>query len=291
MNRNLRIPVILILGLGFFAGMAAPAHEGPPSENRRTLKPIDIDKITVGRIHKIGYLKLFERTSLYPVALCWSPDDSRLFVMAILSSWPPPSGNPGESISGFCPSPCNPCTPPEEREHLKSELSTLSAPGCRHCASYSSIAVTGKDHRWEEGLPDWALPYWKFKAGKVSPEGVELQTGPGTTDEGLTLKGQEVETCYPGHLYSWSPPGGRAIVFRQGKDIYLMSADGKQKRKIAKGSYILPAWSNDGKKIAFIRDNRDHLFMGDYRSPEYKYYDFWEVYAIDLSGIEHEGGR
>jgi hypothetical protein len=58
-----------------------------------------------------------------------------------------------------------------------------------------------------------------------------------------------------------------------------MSGDGKEKRKIASGDYLLPAWSNDGRKIALIRSTP----LRDEQSTSY-----WEIFLIELSGIEYQ---
>jgi hypothetical protein len=88
--------------------------------------------------------------------------------------------------------------------------------------------------------------------------------------------GKEVSVLYPGMTYSWSPRGGRAIAFMNEFKLFVLSDDGKSKKKIASGNCILPAWSNDGKKIAFAQATGSGTFGNQN----------WRILVVDLSGIE-----
>ena len=59
---------------------------------------------------------------------------------------------------------------------------------------------------------------------------------------------------------SWSPDGNR-LVFRDGSGIYIVEADGNNRRFLTSG--YSPAWSPDGSKILFIRSFALHTIRPD----------------------------
>jgi hypothetical protein len=93
---------------------------------------------------------------------------------------------------------------------------------------------------------------------------------------GETRSGPEPHLFYPGMTWSWSPPGGNAIVYYDDFKVRIMSNDGKVKKKIASGDYYLPAWSHDGKKVAFIRLPTSEI---------------WDIHVVELTGIEYQDGK
>jgi hypothetical protein len=63
---------------------------------------------------------------------------------------------------------------------------------------------------------------------------------------------------YDGEVWSWSPPELNRIAYVDGKgDLWVARADGRSPKRLLKGNYTLPAWSDDGRTIA-IAENRDH---------------------------------
>ncbi len=62
---------------------------------------------------------------------------------------------------------------------------------------------------------------------------------------------------YDGEIWSWSPAELNRIAYVDGKgDLWVAWADGRDARRILKGDFTLPAWSDDGKAIA-IAERRD----------------------------------
>lgn len=57
---------------------------------------------------------------------------------------------------------------------------------------------------------------------------------------------------YDGEVWSWSPAELNRIAYVDGNgDLWVASADGRDARRLLKGNFTLPAWSDDGKAIAF----------------------------------------
>ena len=69
----------------------------------------------------------------------------------------------------------------------------------------------------------------------------------------LTLHSRKQIEPYDGEVWSWSPPELNRIAYVDGKgDLWIARADGMRPQRIAKGSFTLPAWSEDGRSIAIV---------------------------------------
>jgi hypothetical protein len=56
---------------------------------------------------------------------------------------------------------------------------------------------------------------------------------------------------YDGEVWSWSPPALNLVAYTDGGgDLWIARADGRRPERILKGTYTLPAWSDDGTMIA-----------------------------------------
>jgi hypothetical protein len=56
---------------------------------------------------------------------------------------------------------------------------------------------------------------------------------------------------YDGEVWSWSPAELNRIAYVDGNgDLWVATADGRDARRLLKGHFTLPAWSDDGKTIA-----------------------------------------
>ena len=62
---------------------------------------------------------------------------------------------------------------------------------------------------------------------------------------------------YDGEVWSWSPAELNRITYVDGHgDLWVASADGRNPRRLLKGDFTLPAWSDDGKAIA-VAEKKD----------------------------------
>jgi len=57
---------------------------------------------------------------------------------------------------------------------------------------------------------------------------------------------------YDGEVWSWSPAELNRIAYVDGKGgLWVATADGRDPKRLLKGDFTLPAWSDDGRAIAF----------------------------------------
>ena len=64
-------------------------------------------------------------------------------------------------------------------------------------------------------------------------------------------------TPYDGEVWSWSPAELNRIAYVDGNgDLWVASAEGRDARRLLKGDFTLPAWSDDGKAIA-VAEKKD----------------------------------
>jgi hypothetical protein len=62
---------------------------------------------------------------------------------------------------------------------------------------------------------------------------------------------------YDGEVWSWSPAELNRIAYVDGKgDLWTATADGRDARRLLKGDFTLPAWSDDGRAIA-VAEKKD----------------------------------
>jgi hypothetical protein len=62
---------------------------------------------------------------------------------------------------------------------------------------------------------------------------------------------------YDGEVWSWSPPElNRVAYVNKSGDLWIAHADGRDPRRIVKGNFTLPAWSDDGQLIA-VAERKD----------------------------------
>lgn len=135
---------------------------------------------------------------------------------------------------------------------------------------------------------DASLAYWQKKARRLSPTGVgEITTGVDSKmpmygiasleqrmSDAADMGGMQQKTLiklgklilherdngvapYDGEVWSWSPAELNRIAYVDGKgDLWVASADGRNARRLLKGDFTLPAWSDDGKAIA-VAEKKD----------------------------------
>jgi hypothetical protein len=63
---------------------------------------------------------------------------------------------------------------------------------------------------------------------------------------------------YDGEVWSWSPAEMNRIAYVDGNgNLWVAGADGRDARRILKGNFTLPAWSDDGRAIA-VAERKDN---------------------------------
>jgi hypothetical protein len=135
---------------------------------------------------------------------------------------------------------------------------------------------------------DASLAYWQKKAKRLSPTGLgQISTGNDSKmpmygisslarrmGDAADMGGMQQKTFvmlgklvlherassvvpYDGEVWSWSPAELNRIAYVDGEgDLWVASADGRNARRLLKGDFTLPAWSDDGKAIA-VAEKRD----------------------------------
>jgi hypothetical protein len=128
---------------------------------------------------------------------------------------------------------------------------------------------------------DSSLDYWRRKSNRVSPTGlgrIELksdtkmpQFGVGDLErrlgDAVEMGGTQTNTevrlgplllheragdaPYDGEVWSWSPATVNRVAYVDGKgDLWVARADGRDARRVMRGDFLLPAWSEDGRMVA-----------------------------------------
>ena len=153
---------------------------------------------------------------------------------------------------------------------------------------YLVIPAKGTTLARMKSQPDSSVDYWNRKSKRLSPTGLgSLSTA---VDSKMPMQGiaslenrmadaadmggmqkklvvrlgrlvihersSGVEP-YDGEVWSWSPAEINRIAYVDGSgDLWVASADGRNARRLLKGDFTLPAWSDDGKAIA-VAEKKD----------------------------------
>jgi hypothetical protein len=157
----------------------------------------------------------------------------------------------------------------------------FAKPGGELAAHYFVVPANGITLEKREAQTDESLRYWKSKASRVSPTGLGRitsktdskmpQFGIGSLERrlkdanemggvqtrsllmlgSLTILEREGPEPYDGETWSWSPAELNRIAYVDAKgDLWVATADGRHARRLLKGDFTLPAWSDDGHVIA-----------------------------------------
>ena len=135
---------------------------------------------------------------------------------------------------------------------------------------------------------DASTEYWAKKSKRVSPTGVgRITTGADSKlpmygisslekriSDAVEMGGMQKKIVlrlgklvlherdntvepYDGEVWSWSPAELNRIAYVDGNGhLWVASADGRDARRLLKGNFTLPAWSDDGKAIA-VAEKKD----------------------------------
>ncbi len=155
-------------------------------------------------------------------------------------------------------------------------------------ARYVVVPARGTTMARLKSQTDSSADYWTRKSKRISPTGV------GTISSGVDSKlpmtgiaslerrigdaadmgGMQKKTVlrlgklvlherdsgvepYDGEVWSWSPAELNRIAYVDGNgDLWVASSDGRNARRLLKGDFTLPAWSDDGKAIA-VAEKKD----------------------------------
>ncbi len=155
-------------------------------------------------------------------------------------------------------------------------------------ARYVVVPAKGTTLARLKDQTDSSMAYWQKKARRSSPTGLgAISTGSDSKmpmygisslerrmDDAADMGGMQQKTVvrlgklvlhernsgiapYDGEVWSWSPAELNRIAYVNGKgDLWVASADGRNARRLLKGDFTLPAWSDDGKAIA-VAEKKD----------------------------------
>ncbi len=169
----------------------------------------------------------------------------------------------------------------------------LAQPDGQLSARYFVLAADGVTLTQLKESPEASAKYWRTKANRVSPTGLGRITE--GSDQSMPMYGvaggrdgqmqrisdavsmggmQEKHVLrigglliherqnnvepYDGEVWSWSPPELNRVAYVDGKgDLWVATADGRNARRLLKGDFTLPAWSEDGRLIAIVEKKKD----------------------------------
>jgi hypothetical protein len=163
----------------------------------------------------------------------------------------------------------------------------FAEPGGELKAQYFVQAADGITIDKRQDQTDDSLKYWQKKANRNSPTGlgrIEVvsdtkmpQFGIGSLErrmgEAVDMGGTQTKTIlqlgqlvmlerdgalpYDGETWSWSPAELNRIAYVDGKgDLWIARADGRNARRLLRGDFTLPAWSEDGRILA-VAERKD----------------------------------
>ncbi len=155
-------------------------------------------------------------------------------------------------------------------------------------ARYVVVPAKGTTLARLKDQTDSSTAYWQRKAKRSSPTGLgAISTGSDSKmpmygisslerrmGDAADMGGMQQKTVvrlgklvlherdsgvapYDGEVWSWSPAELNRIAYVDGKgDLWVAAADGRNPRRLLKGHFTLPAWSDDGKAIA-VAEKKD----------------------------------
>ncbi|HXW04521.1 MAG TPA: hypothetical protein VD833_04765 [Vicinamibacterales bacterium] len=163
----------------------------------------------------------------------------------------------------------------------------FAEPGGELKAHYLVTAADGITLEKREAQTEASAKYWQMKSGRVSPTGLgRIESGSDTKmpqfgigslerriGDAIDMGGTRTRSVlrlgtlvmlerdgpepYDGETWSWSPAELNRIAYVDGQgDLWVARADGRDARRLLRGDFTLPAWSDDGRAIA-IAERKD----------------------------------
>jgi hypothetical protein len=157
----------------------------------------------------------------------------------------------------------------------------FAEPGGGLKAHYLVTAADGITLDQRESQTDASARYWQAKASRLSPTGLgRIESASDTKmphfgigslerriGEAVEMGGTQTKSLlrlgplvllerdgpepYDGETWSWSPPELNRVAYVDAKgDLWIARADGRDARRLLRGDFTLPAWSEDGRMIA-----------------------------------------
>ena len=155
----------------------------------------------------------------------------------------------------------------DDGRELYLQTSTLDKKGLRKDVLHFVVpAAGGGPFRKVAAEPDYAIAYWPWKSGQTAPDdlafkidvSVDRRTQPAPTVYRMQLKGEVIgewnnQAAVPGATFGWGPKGTHLIAYADtaGRLVVMDSTGAKQPLEGTK-DVLLPAWSNDGSRIAYL---------------------------------------
>lgn len=236
-----------------------------------TGQPLRVDTVTISApatLHEI------ETNNAQPSRLAWSPDGSQLYVQTL-------EGNFADLAKGLTV---------KLRHYVVS-----AADGASHEPQvepdWAREYWTGKSEQTSPDGPPWIIELKSEerienttsvpRGGDLAKGGTTVATGAGSDDATAAVFNRQVVTTHrmllkgevvgafentvivPGLTFGWGPPGTRAIAFVAQKSGRLVLMDDRGRKKEIKGTRdtLLPAWSPDAKKLAWLQKDGKRSFL------------------------------
>jgi len=234
-------------------------------------QPLRVDTLTISTPAR---LREIETNKAQPSRLAWSPDGSQLYVQTL-------EGNFADLAKGLTV---------KLRHYVVS-----AADGASHEPQvepdWAREYWTGKSEQTSPDGPPWKVELKSEerienttsvpRGGDLAKGGTTVGTGAGTDDAAAAIFNRQVVRTHrmllrgevvgkfentvivPGLTFGWGPPGTRAIAFvaQRGGRVVLMDQRGKKKEIKGTKDAVLPAWSPDAKRVAWLQKHGNGKFL------------------------------
>jgi hypothetical protein len=130
------------------------------------------------------------------------------------------------------------------------------------------IAAEGGAFKKVAAPPDYAIAYWPWKSGQTAPDDLAFKIdvsadrhqGSATpTVYTMRLKGEVIgewtnRAAVPGVTFGWGPAGSHLIAYsdKPAGRLVIMDATGARQSVEGTKDVIVPAWTNDGTRLAYL---------------------------------------